>query len=373
MKKLISKSILLFSLLFAVGEQAFSQVLEDYNPKWQAGERETWFSSNDRLVLEMDLEAFPLSYFSFEFPDHSVVFIGEKLWFFTDQDTAFTTQVGDLKKEFVGDPVSLTVFKNGISSDQASVKKILKAEPLESKVKEVGLLSEKRNYDRQSIRDFFVMGLLTSLLLVTLYKLAYPFIFAMMIKPISLLNAEDFSESGSLQKFFSADILLYVFIVNMLLSLAMVISLVVFRQEWLLVRIELNFISLSVLWIGGAFFLLVLTILKFTAIRILSYLFDLGKLEFPHFFYLFRLVVIATISLIMICTFYLLNAFSSLKIALELSFTGFFWLYLLGILGLFIIMVNRLGFKKYHLFTYLCIAELVPFLIMAKLVLDLGY
>ncbi|PZX52604.1 DUF4271 domain-containing protein [Algoriphagus chordae] len=373
MKKLISKSILICLLFFAVGQQAFSQVLEDYNPNWQEGERETWFSSNDRLILDLDLETFPLAYFSFEFPDHSVVFVGEKLWFFTDQDTAFTEQVGELRKEFPADQVNLTVFKSGISSDQASVQKILKAAPVESSSGVVAMATLKREVDRQSIRDFFIVGLLVSLVLITFYKLAYPFIFEMMIKPISLVNAEDFSESGSLQKFFSIDILFYVLIVNMLLSLAMVTGMVIFRQEWLEARIALSFGTLILLWLGGAVLLLVLTVLKFTAIKILAYLFDLGKLEFPHFFYLLRLVVISTIGLLLVCAFFLLNEFSSIKMALELSFTGFFWIYILGIMGLFLIMGNRLGFKKYHLFTYLCIAELVPFLILAKLVLDLGH
>ncbi|PZX59708.1 uncharacterized protein DUF4271 [Algoriphagus ratkowskyi] len=373
MKKLISKSIIIFLLCYAVGQQAYTQVLEDYNPNWTEGERETWFSSNDRLILDLDLDNFPLAYFSFEFPDHSVVFLGEKLWFFTDQDTAFTARVGELKKEFSRDQVNLTVFKNGISSDNASVKKILKIESSDLSMIEEGFLSEKRKIDRQGIRDFFIIGLFVSLLLIALYKLAYPFIFAMMIKPISLLNAEDFSGSGSLQRFFSLDILFYVFIVNMLLSLMMVTGFVVFRHEWLEARLELNFTTLLILWIAGAFFLLLLTIFKFTAIKTMSYLFDLGKLEFPHFFYLLRLVVISTITLIVVCLFFLLNEFSQIKMALELSFAGFFWIYILGILALFLIMVNRLGFKKYHLFTYLCIAELVPFLILAKLVLDLGH
>ncbi|MDR7128928.1 hypothetical protein J2X69_001260 [Algoriphagus sp. 4150] len=373
MKKMISKSLVILSLLVVAGQHAFSQVLEDYNPQWKEGERETWFSSNDRLMLDLDLETFPLAYFSFEFPDHSVVFVGEKLWFFTEQDTAFTTQVGEFKEEFSGDRANLTVFKNGISSEQASVRKILKFQTAESGTEEMEMRISKRDFDRQSIRDFFCVGLLVCLLLITLYKLAYPFIFAIMIKPISLLNAEDFSESGSLQKFFSVDILFYVFIVNMLLSLAMVTGLVVFRQEWLEARIELGFGVLMIVWIGGAFFLLLLTILKFTAIKMLSFLFDLGKLEFPHFFYLLRLVAITTIGLILVCAFFLLNEFSAIKTALELLFTGFFWMYILGLLGLFLIMVNRLGFKKYHLFTYLCIAELVPFLILAKLVLDLGH
>jgi hypothetical protein len=373
MKKLITKLVLILSLFCAMGHYAYSQVLEDYNPRWQEGERETWFSSNDRLLLDVDLKAFPLAYFSFEFPDHSVVFMGEKLWFFTEQDTSFIEQVGELKKEFLGDTINLTVFKNGISADEASVKKILKVESFDATIGQEVLLSEKRNFDRQSIRDFFMIGVFVSLFLITLYKLAYPFIFAMMIKPISLLNAEDFSESGSLQKFFSLDILFYVFLVNMLLSLMMVTSLVVFRQEWLEARLSLNFNTLTALWIGGAFSLLLLTIFKFTTIKMLSYLFDMGKLEFSHFFYLLRLIVIATISLIIVSAFFLLNDFSMIKVALELSFTGFFWIYVVGILGLFLIMANRLGFKKYHLFTYLCIAELVPFLILAKLVLDLGH
>lgn len=373
MKKLISKSIITLLLLAGLWQHTFSQVLEDYNPNWQEGERETWFSSNDRLMLDLDLETFPLAYFSFEFPDHSVVFVGEKLWFFTDQDTAFVERVEDFKKEFSGDKTNLTVFKNGISADQAGVRKILQPESAENSVSKAGFLLEKRKFDRQTIRDFFGIGLLISLLLIGLYKLAYPFIFSMMIKPISLLTAEDFSEIGSLQKFFSVDILFYVFIVNMLLSLSLVTGLVVFRQEWLVSRIELSFNALMALWIGGAFCLLLLTVLKFTAIKILSFLFDLGKLEFPHFFYLLRLVAITTIGLILVFAFFLLNDFSAIKTALEFSFTAFFWVYILGVLGLFLIMVNKLGFKKYHLFTYLCIAELVPFLILAKLVLDVGY
>jgi hypothetical protein len=50
---------------------------------------------------------------------------------------------------------------------------------------------------------------------------------------------------------------------------------------------------------------------------------------------------------------------------------GFFWVYLFGVLGLFLIMMSRLNFKKYHLFTYLCLAEIVPFLVLAKWIMVL--
>jgi hypothetical protein len=67
-----------------------------------------------------------------------------------------------------------------------------------------------------------------------------------------------------------------------------------------------------------------------------------------------------------------MNEFSAMKNALSFSFSTFFWIYILGVAGLFLIMMNRLSFKKYHLFAYLCIAELVPFLILSKWIMLVG-
>jgi hypothetical protein len=61
-----------------------------------------------------------------------------------------------------------------------------------------------------------------------------------------------------------------------------------------------------------------------------------------------------------------------LKIVYTYLMKGFFWLYAFGILGLFLLMMNRLDFKKYHLFTYLCLAEIVPFLVLCKWIMVLA-
>ncbi|UZD21927.1 DUF4271 domain-containing protein [Algoriphagus halophytocola] len=350
-----------------------AQVLEDYNQDWEEGERETWFSSNDRLVVDLNLETFPLASFSFEFPDHSVVFVGEKLWFFTENDTAFTQEVGAFKENFEGKEAKLMVFKEGISVEDAKVQKILSKQSALKGDQTAGLAIHKRALDRQTIRDFYIVALLISLLIIAIYKWAYPYNFSILAKPSSMLNAEDFSESGGLQKFFSLDILFYVFVVNMLLCLVLLTGLVFFRQEWVSTRIDLSFGALLTMWGFGTLFLLLLAMLKFTGIKILAFLFDLGKIEFPHFFYLLRLMMISILIMSVVSMFFLMNEFYLVKPVLELSFTGLFWFYMAGIFGLFLIMVNRLGFKKYHLFTYLCIAELVPFLILAKLMLDFGY
>lgn len=363
--------IFLIGMLFVPGLNA--QVLEDYNQRWEEGERETWFSSNDRLLVDLNLETFPLASFSFQFPSHSVVFVGEKLWFFTENDTSFTQEVSAFKSDFGGEVVKLTVFKEGISEEDAKVQKILSPRPNPEEVQSIALEIQRREIDRQTIRDFYIVALVIALLVIAIYKWAYPYNFSILVRPSSMLNAEDFSESGGVQKFFSLDILLYVFIVNMLLSLVLITGVVFFRPEWISARIELSFGAMMGMWFFGTISLLLVSMLKFTGIKILAFLFDLGKIEFPHFFYLLRLIMVSALMMAGISVFFLMNEFYFVKPVLELSFTGLFWFYMLGIFGLFLIMVNRLGFKKYHLFTYLCIAELVPFLILAKLVLDLGY
>jgi hypothetical protein len=194
----------------------------------------------------------------------------------------------------------------------------------------------------------------------------------MMVRPISLLNAEDFSDSGSLQKFFSFDILVFVLIVNMMSALGLILGAVLFKLEWIESRGDISFQNLLIGWIVGSLILLILTIIKFTAIRIVAYLFELNKIEFPHFFYLLRLVMIAITGLIFVSAYFLMNNYGFAKSAVGFSFQIFFWFYIIGLFVLFLIMMNRLNFKKYHLFTYLCIAELVPFLIITKWVMILG-
>ncbi|WP_296698729.1 DUF4271 domain-containing protein [Algoriphagus sp.] len=373
MKTTYFKFLTVFLIFISFINQVNSQVLQDYNNAWNKGTEETWIRPNDRLVLNLDLNTFPLANISFEFPEKSVVFIGKKLWIYAEGDTTFFKPISELSKEFGTGEVELIVFKKGIDIGDASVKKILKRTSSEENLSGSNeIMGQERKHDRQDLRDFFFVAVLIILLILALYKVAYPYLFIAMIRPESLLTAEDFSDSGNLQKFFSLDVLFYILMVNLMTSLVAVLSLFFYRQEWLITWIGIDFNSLMILWILGAFTFLIITILKFIGIRIIAYLFDLGKLEFSHFFYLLRLVVLAIAGLVLVIAFFLVNEFSSAREAIGLSLSVFFWVYIAGVLSLFLIMMNRLSFKKYHLFTYLCIAELVPFLIMAKWVMILG-
>ncbi|MBN3584034.1 DUF4271 domain-containing protein [Algoriphagus aestuarii] len=372
MKQTYINLLVFFLVLIGSFSPVFSQVLQDFGNQWQKGTEETWIRPNDRLVLNLDLKTFPLANIAFEFPEKSVVFIGEKLWIYVENDTTFSQSSAELSEEFDSEAVELIVFKKGIELGDASVKKILNPTLAEQKSETTSLNLNERRFDRQDLRDFFFLSFLIILFILALYKAAYPYLFVAMIRPESLLTAEDFSESGSLQKFFSMDVLFYLLLVNLMTSLVAVIGLVFYKQDWLITWIGIDFKSLMIFWVLGALLFFLVTMVKFTGIKLIAYLFDLGKLEFAHFFYLLRLVVIAIGAFVLVIAFFLANEFSLAKEVIGVSLSVFFWVYILGVLGLFLIMMNRLSFKKYHLFTYLCIAELVPFLIMAKLVMVLG-
>jgi hypothetical protein len=357
---------------FLISSFSHAQLLDNYDTTWEDGGETSWFESNDRLTLPIDLTNFPRSYFSIKIPAQTVVFLGEKLWFFTERDTILNSSLIDLRNLTNSSKINLTLFKSGISIDQVSAKKFLKLENPEAITKKELIVDEKVGLNRQEIKDFFIFTLVLILILIAAYKSVYPYIFTVIARPLSLLNAEDFSDSGSLQKFFSFDVLFFVLLVNMISALVLVISVVFLKESWLEARLSINLKNLTIGWSLVSLAIFILTIIKFSTIRLMAHLFGLGKVEFSHFFYLLRLVLIMLSGLMLLLVYCLMNDFYFTKMALNTSLSVFFLIYILGTFVLFISMMNRLSFKKYHLFTYLCIAELVPFLILAKLVNVIG-
>lgn len=363
---------LLVFFWFTLSFGANAQILENYEGLWRSAREESWLGSNNQLELKVDLQSFPESELRIKLPAKSTVFIDGKLWQLTLGDTVFFRSVKEFRTEFGKDSVDVTVVSPNLGPKKTSIKKVLGRNNLEE-----ALIGPEGNpvvgrFVPQPVKDFYFTALFIILFFIALYKLAYPYLLAMMLQPLSVISAEDFSDSGNLQKFFSFDVIFYVLIVAMMISQGAVTGLVVFRKDWLDTWIGLDYSSLLLIWLVGAFGVLLFTIIKFIGIRLLSYLFDLGKSEFSHFFYLLRLIVFGSSAVLLVGAYFVSNNFSGLERAFSILFSGFFWFYIIGVLGLFLIMMSRLSFKKYHLFTYLCIAELVPFLILAKWIMALG-
>lgn len=362
--------VFISSMLMSFGLSA--QVLENYDGQWKSVREESWLGSNNQIELVLNLKTYPKSELQITLPEESTVFIDQKLWLLTTSDSVIFRNLEDLRAEFAKDTVNFTVVSPNLKSGYASVKKVI-GHDLEIHQSETSVETpSSERFVPQPVKDFYMTGLVVILFFLALYKLAYPYLLGVMVQPLAVINAEDFSDSGNLQKFFSIDIIFYLFIVGMMISQVSVISLVIFKKTWLETWIGMDYSSLLLIWLLGAFSVLILTILKFIGIRVISYLFDLGKAEFSHFFYLLRLIVFGCSLVILIGAYFAVNNYSGLEPALSILIPGLFWGYLVGVFGLFLMMMNRLSFKKYHLFTYLCIAELIPFLILSKWILYLG-
>jgi len=370
---LMRSLFLLFFFLFS-SAWATAQVLENYEGEWSSSVEQSLVGSIGQKQVKLAVNPFPQSFFQFEVPANSTVFVDGKLWVLTSNDTTFFVATNSLKQEFGRDSLLVTVVSDKIRLGEfgLTITKVAKNEKEEKALsgEDPFFALEKRTVV-QPLKDFIAVSLLSILALAAVYRRAYPYLLGVLLQPLSVIKAEDFSESGGLQKVFSLDILFFLFLVSMMLAQSLLTGIVLFRPDWFGIGENLTSLSLINYWVIASFLLLILTILKFSAIKLISYLFDLGKSEFAHFFYLLRLITFGFAFVLVVTTFFTINEFFELKLVFSQLMKGVFWVYLLGVLGLFLIMMNRLNFKKYHLFTYLCIAEIVPFLVLTKWILVL--
>ena len=365
----------LILVLFFVSHWGAAQVLENYQGEWRSSTEQSLVGSIGQKQVRLAVNSFPQSYFQFEVPGNSTVFVDGKLWDLIQNDTTFFIPTDALKKEFGKDSLLVTVVSDKIRLGDfgLAITKVAKNQ-VEEKKASVGdqfFALEKRQVV-QPLKDFIAVSLLIILSLTAVYRRIYPYLLGVLLQPLSVIKAEDFSESGGLQKVFSFDILFFLFVVSMILAQSLVTGIVIFRPDWIADWGGIFSLSLLLFWGLASIVLLVLTILKFSAIKLMTFLFDLGKSEFAHFFYLLRLITFGFTLVLIATTFFVINDFYSLEIVFSNLMKAVFWVYLFGVMGLFLIMMNRLNFKKYHLFTYLCLAEIVPFLVLTKWILVLA-
>ncbi len=362
-----------FSLV-VISVCAQAQVLENYEGKWRNASEQAWVGSIGQQEVKLAVNSFPQSFFQFEVPGNSTIFVDGKLWGLIPNDTTFFIATASFKREFRKDSLLLTVINDRIRMGDFGLKvtKVARNTQQEEQVDlEQDLLAQQKRTPVQPLKDFFAVSLFLILGLAAVYRRVYPYLLGVLLQPLSVIKAEDFSESGGLQKVFSFDILFFLFLVSMMLAQSLVTGIVIFRPDWIENGLGFSAFSLLFVWLMASFLILLVTILKFSAIKLVSYLFDLGKSEFAHFFYLLRLITFGFALILLVSSFFVINDFNVLQTIFIDLMQGFFWIYLVGVLGLFLIMMSRLNFKKYHLFTYLCLAEIVPFLVLTKWIMVL--
>lgn len=360
-------------LLLFVAHCGNAQVLENYEGKWSNSTEQSVLGSIVQKQVTLAANTFPQSFFRFKVPGNSTLFVDGRLWDMIQNDTTFFIATSEFKKEFGKDSLLITVVsdKFKLRNFDLEIAKVARNRVEEKQVNfEAKLMAFEKRQLVQPMKDFIAVSLLIILMLLGIYRRIYPYLLGVLLQPLSVIKAEDFSESGGLQKVFSFDIIYFLFLLAMIIAHSLVVGIVIFRPDWIEIWGGLTSLSLLSLWIITSFLLLAVTILKFSVIKLIVYLFELGKSEFAHFFYLLRLISFGFGFVLLATTFLVINDISELEIVFTQLIQVVFWAYLVGVFGLFLIMMNRLNFKKYHLFTYLCLSEIIPFLVLTKWVLE---
>lgn len=364
------KFVLVIGWIFLLGLTANAQILENYESRISYRNSDDLLQISSQAVVPLDLVNFPKSSFRLHFPGGSTVFLNQSLWFHTSKDTILLVPLGDVA-ELAGGASSadMTVLSRRSIKDNVSVLKGYFRDATELNEEEERTILDFTERKKTDWNDFFILALIIVFFLFAVHKIIFPLVLNHILSPKSLVTADDFSDSGSLQKFFSIDVIFYLLILNML---AMVLGMLAIRElgRGVLMRIvegDLN--QLFLYWIFGSLILMLVTVAKFIFLKIMVTVFGLRKFEFTHFFYLLRVISICLVVGATISLYTYLNHAIYLNNFVNYCLTGFFWVYLLGMVTMFAIMANRIPFKNYHLFAYICTAELIPFLIISKMII----
>lgn len=354
--------------IFLVFSQAHAQVLENYNPQITTSKKHEFAISPVMASVPVDVENFPESTFEMKFPTSSAVFVGDQLWFYTKSDTSFLLPMSAFKEQFPGlsGKVGIEVYRSGIRKEDISIKKGVFRSGVEiDGGKNVAGLKLRV---KDSVKDFLILALVIILALIALFKVTYPLMFKTALRPVAIFS-EDFSEPGTGGKVFSSDMIFNILVFSMLVTLMIMSGIhfteVPFLEKYLMG--DVNFLFL--VWLSGTAVFMILSVLKYLWLKLFTSVYQIERWDFRQFFYLMRgLVILMLLCFIVIIVFYI-QGFTEMDLVLNYAVSLFLLVYLLGIFRLFYIMLKKVPFKSYHLFSYICSSELVPFLVIAKIVL----
>ncbi|MFB9210738.1 DUF4271 domain-containing protein [Echinicola jeungdonensis] len=355
---------------FFLGSQALGQVLENYNPGIRIENKYDFVRSPIQAEVEVNLVDFPSSSLAIKLPATSAVFLDGKMWFYAQSDTSFLISISQLRKEFVPKNATSTpivIHKQGILKEEISIKKGLFVEIAEEEVSTDPSFRELR--EKSSMEDFIYLAFIIILGLMALFRVTYPLVFLNSLKPGAVFSADEFSDHSVVSKVFSSDVIFYLLIFSMVVMLFLMAGFSFMElPAWEMVDADdLNFLLL--VWLSGTAVFMVLSFLKFFWIKAFTRIYQFEKYDFHQFMFLLRVLLLVLLVIFFLVIVCYSQGYLDMKKVVEYMVTSFLVIYLLGIFRLFNLMKRKVSFKNYHLFSYICSSELVPFLVIVKLIM----
>lgn len=354
--------------MLAFPNHAISQVLSNYDPEIKHSSEKGMFTPNDAVYVRVDTRQFSTAEWRIRLPKGAALFIDEQLWEVVSNDTLlfFSNQELESRIGKVG-VLKISAFKKGIDPRDFSVRKgFFDADSSPPQIRNQSM-DNKRSRDR--FKDFFFTIVLAILFFLALFRVLFPSIFGLFWNPIAIFSFEDLWESVSFSKIYSAELLFYLILINMGMALMGILGFHVFGIDFYGLSLENDIETMVFVWLAFTLSLTLITFLKFIWLGINTYIFELEKIALPHFFYLLKVSGFGLLVLIGLTVVVYSNNLLSGSMYVWWLFISFLTVYSLGIIGLSIWLYKKNGFNNYHLFSYLCTSELIPFLVICKFLL----
>ncbi|SHM62025.1 protein of unknown function [Cyclobacterium lianum] len=362
--------LLLTAILWMAGfpAQAVSQVLLNHDPEIETSSDRGLLFPNEEVSVWVNTRQFESADWRIRLPEGAALFMNEELWQVVEKDTVLFISNRDLESRLKeSGKLKITAFKKGIAPEDLSVKKGFFGPEAERPAVLSEVSDNRRSKDR--FKDFFFTVVLVILFFLALFRILFPSIFGLFWNPLAIFSFEDLWESVSFSKVYSAELLFYLILINMGMALMGILGMYIFDVDFFGFSLESDFDVMIFAWLAFTLTLTLVTFLKFIWLGINTYIFELQKIALPHFFYLLKVSGFGLLVLIGTTVIFYTNDLLYGGISVWWLYKAFLVLYTLGIIGLSIWLYKKNGFNNYHLFSYLCSSELIPFLVICKFLL----
>lgn len=368
MKRLIIIFIFLSSSV-NLSAQVDTVTVFDFSTEWM------FYDGNSRLPLvrksdfegniilfEIDKREWVNSFLTIEYPKPFSLFIDDKLYS-SGTTSAFIDIKGITAKDYRSD---ITVYSEALNPFYLSTKALKIIDSSNNALGNDVVIVEPRV--RDPFQNFFIIASIIVLIYFTVLYTFYPRSLAEYFSLTRAISPRELDENLlKTRPFTGINISIYIFI-SLIIGLLIysIIHLANLFPEELQYYPESSFIGIWY-WLKLSTNIFALIFLKYILITIFSNLFVVNEFVSSHFYNSLRLLFMLAV-LLMLITGALYYGFVKNHTILYFSIYSVL-LYSIPFISLIIYLklMNSSGYKKLHLFSYLCGTELIPYVIILSL------
>lgn len=350
--------------LVAVTSKAECQwhLKKDLLSEWKSYVHQTYvpFNKDEKpgrtIYFSVDPTRYKGDYLTLSCAKRFSIFLNNKL--LLDKVSRSTLSVDSLRE---GYPNSVLFFAIHGEEKITSMDLSTKIYSTVSKTSRAENLAYKKN--DSSFRDFVVtvvLGLAIFLIIMIRSNPGLSSDYFSITKMFSLRESDSYLFHYRLTR---SNILFYVF-TSMTLAFYLILI------DWFIVS-DLGSVQITsyflwmMLWLKISLTILVCLLVKIVLVYLMASLFGLKEIAGVHFFNFIRLVLVFISVLILLLGAYTLLGGHQIGVVIFLqSILG--WLLGVWIIVLFLKLSNRIRYSVFHLFSYICATEIIPFLLIVK-------